>query len=1137
MDEFRRAFKHIRYVIIIGIYFSLSVQVTGQLSYGGFDIYGGSQGIFHSGMNTVLEDSKGYIWFGSTDGLIRTDGVFFDAFSKKNSFSSSLTDNTINCIVEDINAKYLWIGTTIGGVNRFDITRKDSVNFYIEPDSSNTKGFVTINSICQVDSSEFIVGTQSQGAYFFNAQQKTFRKLKEVCHQKAEFPETIYKIVKGKHYLWICTSKGVLQFTHHAEFLKSYFFQGDHFESESPKQGIPVLQIKEIDENSIEFISGNKLYLYNWFQNKLNLLFQTSESSSFSCFEKDDNGYWLGTLNQGLIYYNKLNKQTVHYRKYKDSESIPNDIIKDLKICQDNSVLWVATRDGIAKYDYHKSKFLQFDIDELTDNKLNFVYAIAKDSYCNYWVRGAGGLYKKSSGASKFSRVKEIGDRIILKIYEDANSCLWMLSDKGLIRYDILHDQYRIISFKYKSFAKEDLNFVSDYANVKGDSVLWLMSRAGMIKFNLITEKYEVMPISDAEHITKDRYTSTHFSVDNNYIWIGSRSGLLYKFDIKNRTYKKINIRKIFDDKYKPCIILDLAVDSMDNVLMATFGNGLLLYKEKLNSVSNELAKSVLESYVYGIIDDDNGNFWISSNQGIVRLNKRDKSTLLYSKSDGVFCSEFNDESYYKSLDGNILFGGMNGFIEFDPDNIYKNEYVPRIHISSYSEDNKLTTYGEEIIDDVRYNVDSAITVNGDSDLKFYASVVNYSLSSNNTIKWKLEGYDKEWKEGRVYNTMNYANLKRGRFALRVKGFNNDGVESNDEAVLMVNVKAKLVDTSIFKVFLVLLILTLVLLIIKINALWQKNQKALLVAHVNEKTEALTIATKELEESRNKIFNQKTELEIHRNYLEEIVDLRTSDLEKAKRKAEESDKLKTSFLANLSHEIRTPMNAIIGFSNLLLTGEFEMDQQKHFVKVINQSSESLLALINDIIDISRIETGNIELVKQETHIPKLIMEVIDELLFEKKSDNLKFIQTYELAKDELDLYIDRYRLKQIISNLLRNAFKFTAEGFVKIIVKSVDADILRDYGFSLNGVIKSGFKPVLFIIEDTGIGIKEEDQKIIFEPFQKAQNKKKIYEGMGLGLSIVRNLVDLFGGDIIVKSEFKKGTTFCFYINRNDYLA
>ena len=570
----------------------------------------------------------------------------------------------------------------------------------------------------------------------------------------------------------------------------------------------------------------------------------------------------------------------------------------------------------------------------------------------------------------------------------------------------------------------------------------------------------------------------------------------------------------------------------MDNVWIATFGSGMLLFNEPSNKVSLEMAKDVMESYVYGIISDDNGYFWISTNQGILRVNQKDKTRKLYTKRDGTFCSEFNDGSYYKTKDGNILFGGINGFIEFNPDQIYKNTYVPQVHISSYSENNTNTVYGEEIMDDVRYDVDSAITVMGDSEIAFYTSVINFSQCNDNRLKWKLEGYDDDWKDGYGFQALNYSNLKKGNFILRVKGINNDGIESENEATLVVNVKARLIDTTMFQLFLVILIVAIILTLIRVRALWQKSQKALLVERVNEKTEALIAVNQELEASRNKIFIQKTELEIHRNYLEEIVELRTSDLEQAKLKAEESDKLKTSFLANLSHEIRTPMNAIIGFSNLLMTGEFDEEQQKHFLNVINQSSESLLALINDIIDISRIETGNIELIKQDTNIPTLVQEITDELVFEKKSEDVEFMQSYHLLDDDLEIYIDRYRLKQIISNLLRNAFKFTPDGYVKITVKSADKESLIEAGFSLNGIDAKDFNSILFIIEDTGIGIKEKDQKVIFEPFQKAQDKKKLYDGMGLGLSIVRNLVDLFGGDIIVKSEYRVGTVFSFYINK-----
>ncbi len=1129
MEGSKSVFKYLIFIFVLGLN---SFFAKSQSLYGGFETYGCYEGLYHSGINTIMEDSKGFIWVGSSDGLVRTEGVFFDTFSKNNTFSSSLTDNTINCIVEDINKQVIWVGTSIGGINRFDISKKDSINFYIKTDSSNVKGYVRINAICQIDSNKFLVGTQSQGAYFFYPDKNTFIRLGDVYKDENNFPQRIYNINKGDEYIWMCTSVGLLQFDLQGELLHTFYFQGSSFLDKSSGDDKVVIDIIELDHNTVEFISGNALFSFNWKENKLERLFQSGHEIRFSCFQKDDKGYWLGTINHGLIYYNKSNNSTVYYDKHQGENSIPNDIIKDLKICQDNSVLWIATRDGLAKYDYHKSKFLQFDIEKLTDNEVNSVFALAKDSHDNYWFNSLEGFFYKAKENEKFSKVDAVGKKYILKIFEDTSSNLWILSTTGLIKHDIIKDTYDFIDFKCNGYLCKDINFITDYANIEGDHILWLISRVGLIKFDLNTEAYKVFPIAEPEKVNSYRYTSLQFSNDNKNIWIGSRGGELIKFNIDKETYKNIDINALQADTYKPCIILDLAVDSMDNVWIATFGSGMLLFDEASNKVSFDMAEDVLESYVYGIVSDDNGYFWISTNQGILRVNQKDRSRKLYTKRDGTYCSEFNDGSYYKTKDGNILFGGINGFIEFDPDKIYKNTYVPEIHISSYSENNNNTIYGSEILEDVRYDVDSAITVHGDSELTMYASVINYSQCNDNRLKWKLEGYDDDWRDGYAFQTLNYSNLKKGSFVLRVKGINNDGVESKSEATLIINVKSRLIDTTLFQIFLVLLIVAIILTLIRVRALWQKSQKALLIERVNEKTEALTALNQELEESRNKIYNQKTELEIHRNYLEEIVELRTADLEQAKLKAEESDKLKTSFLANLSHEIRTPMNAIIGFSNLLMTGEFEEEQQKHFLNVINQSSESLLALINDIIDISRIETGNIELIRQDTNIPNLIQEVTDELKFEKKSEDVEFMQAYQLSDSDLDIYIDRYRLKQIISNLLRNAFKFTPEGHVKITVKSADKKSLIEAGFSLNGIDESDFNPILFVIEDTGIGIKEKDQKLIFEPFQKAQDKKKLYEGMGLGLSIVRNLVDLFGGDIIVKSAYNEGTVFSFYINK-----
>ncbi|MCW3805599.1 sensor histidine kinase [Plebeiibacterium marinum] len=1107
--------------------------LTGQSDLGGFENYTRSEGLSHSTIQTVLQDSKGYIWVGSSDGLMRADGIYFDSFSKKNSYSSLLSDNTIKCIIEDENEYAFWIGTSVGGINRFDITRRDSVHFYIYPDADNPSSMVSINAIGQVSAHKFLVGTNTQGLYYFYPKTSRFEKIEEVFDTSIPFPTSIIRIEKSKNFIWVTSSNGLLQFSQKGEYITTYYFTGKSFTQDAKGNSLVVTSIKELDNDHIAFTSENALYVYNWQNNKLEKVYKAeSKDVLFNCFTYDNKGgYWIGTEENGVFYYNESKKSVVNHTRNSNGNSIISNFVNDMVMCQDNSILWIATQNGLSKYDYYLSKFKQYDIENLTNNQVSSIFTLYKDSQSGYWVRGGRGTYYKANSDSLFKRAEWIQDRVVFQVKEDTESNLWFTSQKGVVVYSLKNKMSKVISFEHPDCDPSKLNFVTAL-DIDSDGILWLMSEAGIIRCNINTEQYKVFPLDKEESGFLHRFTDITISEKDGVLWISSRSGDLMYFNISSSVYGYVDVKKLLGVLNKPCIIMDLALEGDDKVWIATYGSGLLIYDKKSGSISTELSYGFMESYVYAIVDDGAGSFWLSTNQGICRVTLEDRSVKFYDQTDGTYCSEFNELAYCKASDGNILFGGINGFIEFNPEKIYKNQYQPAVFISSYVEDNLSALYAEELLDDVRYDTDSIITVKGDSEVKFYPSVLNYSTSFDNRIKWKLEGFDKDWKEGYAHESMTYNNLKKGTFTLKLKGTNNDGVECANVATLTIKVKAKFIDTTFFQILLVLVIVGAIVLLIRIRALWHKTQNSLLVAKVNEKTEALTNANVELEESKNKILNQKTELEIHRNYLEEIVDLRTADLEKAKVKAEESDQLKTSFLANLSHEIRTPMNAIIGFSNLLISDEFETSQQRHFLKLINQSSESLLALINDIIDISRIETGNIKLVKQKTNIPQLVKEIKEELIFEEKSKDVRFMQFYELNTGDMDFCTDRYRLKQIISNLLRNAFKYTSEGYVKLTVKSATVEGLKEIGFNLNGKKDTNFTPIVFIVEDTGIGIEEKDLKIIFEPFQKAQNIDKLYDGMGLGLSIVRNLVDLFGGEVLVESESQKGTKFYFFINK-----
>jgi len=296
------------------------------------------------------------------------------------------------------------------------------------------------------------------------------------------------------------------------------------------------------------------------------------------------------------------------------------------------------------------------------------------------------------------------------------------------------------------------------------------------------------------------------------------------------------------------------------------------------------------------------------------------------------------------------------------------------------------------------------------------------------------------------------------------------------------------------------------------------------ITKLKEAEEEILIQKEEIEaqrdlanEQKRQIQEQNKALEEHQTELEKIVEKRTAQLKFAKERAEESDRLKSSFLANMSHEIRTPMNAIIGFSELISEESLNPDQRKELVTHLNSNCNSLLHLIDDIIDIARIEAGQLRIFKQNCFINQTFIELYEAFseTHLKENKNVELIAEIENTDENLSILTDPYRFKQIMNNLIGNAIKFTDQGFIK-------------FGYYISPEGNEDF--IQFFVQDTGIGLNKKEQKEIFEQFRKIDSKtnNKLYRGAGLGLAISKNLINELGGKIWIESEIGIGSTFYF---------
>jgi signal transduction histidine kinase/ligand-binding sensor domain-containing protein len=1078
-----------------------------------------SDGLSNNWVRCSFQDENGYMWFGTDDGLNRFDGSNIKTYRPLNNYQLEMGNAVIYSIL-GLDDGNLWLCTEIG-LFLFDQNKKTiSADTILPPhpvlsatyDKEGNKwlgtnrGLFKINSesqrqnfnalntknltdnyinTLQTDSKGFIwIGTK-HGLTFFNPNNESFNNFFGSDFKHGFSGKDITSICEDNQgRIWIGTAlDGLYLLTkENNQFTSKRIIEGQIFSllfdgnsklwiGFASGGGIGLMDMESLNQNRIDII-----YLKNDPLDKNSL----GDNSIFNFYQDKNGDIWISTFGGGVNYYSNRTKPfKVVRERFGTDQSIKNNLVNCF--WEDENFIWIGTEGGLDCFDKSKGKYNHFQYEENNPSSLlsNSIQSILKDSRGNLWVgTWAGGLHLYNPVSKKFKRFApdnkpgSIGSSNISSICEDHKGNLWIgTTGGGLNLYNYNTGKFTIYkheSENNKGFSGRSMSHV--FSTSTGE--LYISMYSHLVRYDSINDLFE--PIYPREFGTNDS---------------SFRGNILYMYE-----------------------------DSKKNLWLAS-STGLKLFDPIEKTYKTFTKETGLPgNTIQGILEDDKGNLWLSTNNGISKffnaINLPEKPIFYnFSIYDGLPSNDFKKKAAFKNERGEFYFGSSQGYVSFRPNNIALNLLIPNIVFTQFlllETSPNSTSKFKEIEKDL--NVNNNIQLHyPNTDFSISFASLNYLNPVKNQFRYKLEGYDTEWVDAGNSTSATYTNLKEGKYKFLVMGSNNDGIWNPTPRELIIEIFPPWWRTTVFKIFIILfLLLSLASLIIARFIILNRENK-MLEAVIEKRTNELTKLNSLLETKQSIILDQNAELSKHQNNLEQLVEERTKQLAEARAKAEESDRLKSAFLANMSHEIRTPMNAIVGFSNLLVSGDIALEKREKYSEMIKSNSKQLFVLINDIIDISIIESNQLILSKGRFNATTILRELFSHFEIEN-TKNLDFNYLNQNDNNDLILYNDAIRFRQVMVNLLSNAFKYTEKGKV-------------EYGYELLE------NEVRFFVADSGSGIKTDDKDKVFEHFYKSiKDKIKLYRGTGIGLAICKKLVVQMGGRIWVDSQLNIGSTFSFSI-------
>ncbi|MBP7808944.1 MAG: SpoIIE family protein phosphatase [Bacteroidia bacterium] len=840
-----------------------------------FKNYGADQGLAVTTAFSIVQDDNGFLWIASIDGLLRYDGYKFVSYKNNFNDSSSISDNTVSYLSKG-KGNHIWMGTYSGGVNVLDANTGKFKRYQNNPNDIHSLSSNRVWSVLEDDNGIVWAGTDNG----LNRIDTKTNKVIRYQHEEGKnsiCENNILSLAKDKQgVLWIGTANGLsrapLDLNHYVREFFNYKNNGSDISSLGSNMVMSFLETRDgsmfvgttnglskfiNSKNNFETtrfslqpdsLSGRVYsYLNSYGDNAIRAMYedkigklwlstdkglkilnpktwtyvsylaepgnrQAISADLLSGMHEDKSGnLWIGSLAGGLNKVDlKPEKFLLCQTQYGNPANISKNNIRSIFVDSKNT-LWIGTFEGgVNVMPDGEEQFVKFKDKELgTEN----IWEIFEDSKKQMWLGTSNGLYCYSPDKNDLKRYKfdkknseSISNDIVRCAFEDSKGNLWIGTESGLNRFE--YSSGTFTRFFHDSKNKNSISNNTIWTITETENTLWVGTDNGLNKISLdnsgnpLTFK-AYFPEQDNKNTISNRSVRSFWKDKNGYIWIGTSNGL-NKFDPKRETFMRFNEE-----------------DGMAN------------------------------AYIYGVLGDEKGNLWLSTNHGISKFELINSKFRNYDKPDGLQNNEFNTGAYFKAANGELFFGGPDGFNRFFPDSLSENKIAPPVAITS------IKVFGEEY-NKGNYPVDiKEITLKHDQNvISFEFSALDFTLPEKNLYSYRLVGFDKDWIKPGMNRFVSYTNLDPGEYTFMVKATNNDGTWNENGIKIKLTIVPPFWKTLWFQIAVVLGMIIFAYSFFKVRINRLRKTQAKLELQVAAKTRELR-EEKELVDEQNKLIEKK----------------------------------------------------------------------------------------------------------------------------------------------------------------------------------------------------------------------------------------------------------------------------------------